>query len=171
MAMQSETADIYGLLCPFDGKLRYIGKARNAEARLKSHLRDVRHRNTPLYQWIREVLSKGGVPKIMILETCSIDVWKIRERTWIAAAIEDGGFLLNVAPGGDQPFCPAHVRVENGKKVSAARVSTPEKAKIYHAKRVLGQALAMGTLKEETKEKMRQCAARNPRLFACWANI
>jgi hypothetical protein len=54
----SETAEIYGLLDPRDGKLRYIGKAVCAAKRLKSHLRDARKRDTPVYRWINEL---GGL--------------------------------------------------------------------------------------------------------------
>jgi len=43
---------IYALTDPSTGEVRYIGKANDPSARLKSHLMDSRRRNTPVYRWI-----------------------------------------------------------------------------------------------------------------------
>ena len=51
-----EKVEIYALLCPNTKDVRYIGKANDSEKRLKSHIRDSRRRNTPVYCWIKKLL-------------------------------------------------------------------------------------------------------------------
>lgn len=90
---------IYALTCKDTGVVKYIGKANDPEARLKSHMRDARRRNTPLYAWIR----KHGKPDIVVLaQRC--DDWASAERTAISTARALGLQLLNLADGGDQPL-------------------------------------------------------------------
>lgn len=115
MAEPQKLPSIYGL---FDstGALRYIGKANDPAKRLKGHMRDVRRRRTPLYDW----LSKYGEPELRILEASCHD-WKEAERRLIAEARARGDRLLNVADGGDEPHCPIETRRANGSKASAVR--------------------------------------------------
>jgi hypothetical protein len=56
--------EIYSLNDPYTYKVRYIGKAKDSQKRLKSHIRDSKRRNTPVYQWIR---SLAQPPKIGII--------------------------------------------------------------------------------------------------------
>lgn len=92
---------IYGLV-DSGNRLRYIGKANDPAKRLKSHMRDSRRRNTPLYAWLR----KHGEPRMMVLETCDASIWPERERLWIKV-VRESCDLLNLADGGDQPkTCP-----------------------------------------------------------------
>jgi hypothetical protein len=167
----SETAEIYGLLDPRDGKLRYIGKAVCARKRLKSHLRDARRRDTPLYRWVKELTGLGIVPGLKILEVCPIELWEVREMAWIRTAREMGGFLLNQAKGGNEPHCSYEVRAANARKAVASRTDTPEKAEAYQIKKFLGQSLAAGVVTEETRVLMRRAARDAPHLFGCWATL
>ena len=104
---------IYGL---FDatGELRYIGKSNNPKKRLGSHLRDAKRLKTPLYAWI----NKHGMPEMRVLEANCPD-WQEAERRHIADARARGERLLNIADGGDEPFCPPEVRASNWKKLQA----------------------------------------------------
>lgn len=159
-------ACIYGLADSKSGEVRYIGKANDPEARLKGHMRDSRRRDTPIYRWIR----KHGKPSLVILaENC--EDWKADERRLIAEARERGERLLNVADGGDEPFCPDDVRASNGRKVAELRVSTPDRARLYTAKRNLSQALRQGYVSDVTRKKMRDLAEQRPDMFGCWANV
>ena len=145
---------IYGLY-DFDGKLRYIGKANDAGQRLKSHMRDCRRRNTPLYAWIR----KHGRPEIRVLEVCSED-WREAEKRHIRKALEEGVKLLNLAEGGDEPFCSLDVRRRNAREVANAIHSDPVKkekwARKQKAHSMMVSSLKQGFVSEATKEKMRQ---------------
>lgn len=109
-------AQIYGLADPETGEIRYIGKANDARKRLASHMRDSTRRDTPVYRWIR----KHGKPSLVILIEASRD-WRADERRLIAEARRRGDRLLNIADGGDEPFCPHEVRVANAKKVTVLR--------------------------------------------------
>jgi predicted GIY-YIG superfamily endonuclease len=108
--------EIYALACRETGEIRYIGKANNAERRLSSHMIDSRRRNTPLYHWIR----KHGVPELIVVQKNCAD-WRQTEREEIARLRAKGFSLLNVADGGDEPFCPKNVRAQNGRVNAANR--------------------------------------------------
>lgn len=109
-------AVIYALCDPKTGEVRYIGKANCAESRLKSHMRDSRKRKTPLYSWIK----KHGKPDMVILQENCED-WREAEKAEIKKHRENGARLLNIAEGGDQPFCPLEVRQDNARKVTKMR--------------------------------------------------
>lgn len=157
---------IYALTDSKTGEIRYIGKANCPERRLKSHMRDSVRRDTPVYRWIR----KNGLPGMIILHA-DCDDWKSAEIDAICHHKAMGARLLNVAMGGDEPFCPPEVRAENGAKIAKLRASTPAKKRFYELKRSLGQALKQGYVSELTKVKMRAAAAKHPHLFPSWANI
>lgn len=140
-------AEIYALLDPRDGSVRYIGKANCAASRFKGHMRDSRRRNTPVYCWIRKLSDLGLAPKLSILETT--DDWQAAERRLIIEHRNNGVKLLNVAEGGDQPFCPTEVRAANGR--ANAKKRDP---RIWRLRQVLGSALKRGHVSEETKAKL-----------------
>ena len=170
----SETSDIYGLYDPRDGQLRYIGKADCAHRRLKTHLRASSvKRATPVYAWIRELREIGLVPSMQILERAAD--WCEAERRLIRQARAQGDSILNLALGGDQPYCPIEVARANGKKNAGRNAialhSDAERKSLWRSKRSLGIALKKGWATEETKEKMRYCARKRPELFGEWADI
>lgn len=137
--------DIYTLSDPRDGRVRYVGKAVSAERRFAGHLRE-RRRSTPLYGWVRELAVLGMCPRMTVVERCSEAEWQQVERRHIAGTPG----VLNVAPGGNQPFCPPDVRARNGKSVAAMR----DRRK-WALLQKMGSALSAGTVSESTKAKMR----------------
>jgi hypothetical protein len=64
---------IYGLIDPFSGQLRYVGKSKNGLARPVAHWKHNRTRETRdhTHNWVRSVLSKDATPEIEILEEWS----------------------------------------------------------------------------------------------------
>ncbi len=163
--------ELYTLSDPRDGNVRYIGKAVNAQKRLASHLRDARRRKTPVYVWLNELRALALLPVLLVVETCSAENWETRERALIAEARAKGVALLNVANGGNEPFCPTETRRLNGPKAAVARVRTPEMAWIYAIKRKIGIDLKQGYITEAAKEKLRSAARNCPELFGLWANL
>jgi hypothetical protein len=116
-ASDGDGASIYALLCRKTGELRYIGKANDPDERLKSHMRDARRRNTPLYSWIK----KHGQPEMVILARGCLD-WVSAERDAIAFAREIGVNLLNLADGGDQPpMASKEALASSARKMTAKR--------------------------------------------------
>jgi len=113
----AEIAHIYGLY-DANGRLRYVGKAKDPHSRLVGHMRASKTRKTrktPLYDWIR----KHGQPELRVVEA-NCKNWQEAERRHIREAREAGLPLLNVADGGDEPFCPKNVRSAHGRRLNAA---------------------------------------------------
>lgn len=156
---------IYGLHHPITGELRYIGKADDVERRLKSHRRDMWRRSTPLYCWMRALNAEGLVPVVTVLEAACAD-WRESERRLIAEARASAARLLNLADGGDQPFCPKEVRANNGRRAAKSR-----NARIWRLKRSIGQALRDGRVSDSAREKLRQAAAIAPHIFGEYASL
>lgn len=131
--MMAEAVAIYGL---FDdaGRLRYIGKANDPEARLKGHMRDARRRDTPLYRWIR----KNGTPQMRVI--AREDDWRWAERVLVAGFRAQGCDLLNVAEGGDEPHCPTEVRARNGRDNARAVHDDPARKAEWRRKHMAGCA-------------------------------
>lgn len=89
----------------------YIGKANDLNKRLKSHIRDSKTRNTPLYNWFR----KYGIPEISLLKDCKEQDWRPIEKEFIKEAKSKGLCKLNLAEGGYEPFCSYETRASNGR--------------------------------------------------------
>lgn len=157
--------NIYGLF-GHDGRLRYIGKANDPAARLASHLRDSRRRQTPLYAWIR----KHGCPAMRLLEANCAD-WREAERRLIAEARARGDDLLNIADGGDEPHCSVAQRAENGRANAAKLHANPRARRVWELKKAIGTGLKRGYVSDQAKATLRLAAARATHLFGAWANI
>lgn len=162
--------EIYALTDPESGEVRYIGKANNAQKRLKAHLSETR-RKTPLYCWIQSLRARGLVPGLKIIALCPSGEWKNEEIKAINAERLINPKLLNIAEGGDEPFCPTHIRAENGRKNSKARVDTPFKADLWQIKTRMSQLLRQGYGSNESREKLREAARKCPELFGCYAGL
>lgn len=94
--------EIYSLCDPDTFIIRYIGKAINSQKRFKGHIRDSKRRNTPVYRWIRKLLSENKKPILGILEIVPEKEWEIAEKKLINSYKSNN--LLNVAIGGNQLF-------------------------------------------------------------------
>lgn len=153
-----------------NGEIRYVGKANKPATRLKGHIRDMHRRDTPLYSWMRRECSAGRAPTIEVLEWCAVENWPERERHWIAA-LNDSCRLLNLAEGGEQPYCPPGVRVMLGPKATKARQSSPLKRRVWELNRNIGQLLREGHVTDAAKAKLRLAAKLRPELFGRWEAI
>jgi hypothetical protein len=132
-------AEIYGLYHPITGELRYIGKANDSLKRLKSHLRDSKTRNTPLYVWVRELIEIGIIPEFKVL--IKTDDWQKSEIELIAFYRKSGANLLNIAIGGNEPFCSKEIRANNGRNNAEKIHSNPKSKRLWHLKKMLSHNL------------------------------
>jgi hypothetical protein len=169
-ASEATMTEIYALVDPRDGDIRYIGKANNAAKRLKTHLLDSRRRDTPVYRWIRKLASMELAPAVRVLVTCDKGQWQSEERRLITA-LRPHCRLLNVAEGGDEPFCPTETRAANGRRNAASRSSTPLKRRVWELKREIGARLKSGEITESQRAKLRLAAAKAPHMFGQWAAV
>lgn len=166
---------IYGLFDE-DGMLRYIGKANNPMARLKSHMRDSRTKRTPLYNWIR----KNGEPEMRVLVSDCED-WEATERELIQIARDEGIPLLNVADGGAQPYQSKEQRQRNGLATIAKLVAGTAPIKPatredtikdgYNFLRYYGRKSGDKAMLDRICGKMRALYKEDPAAYRCWANI
>jgi hypothetical protein len=166
----SRKVEIYALTDPNTGETRYIGKANNAQVRFAGHLRETR-RKTPVYCWIRSLRVKGQIPGLKIIAVCDQSDWQTVEKRAIAYARSTNAKLLNVADGGDEPYCAKEVRAENGRKSALSRINTPLKARIYFLKKTMGDLLKGEHVSEATKAKLRYAARKRPDLFGEYASL
>lgn len=92
---------IYGLICPIDGNLKYVGKSNNCERRLRDHMTDFRGCEYEKSLWIRTLKVKKLKPELFIIQECHIDEWKREEEFWIGYFKSLGINLLNKHSGGN----------------------------------------------------------------------
>lgn len=95
---------IYGLECPVERAIRYIGKSNNPRRRLSAHisgaLRGAYDHHTA--RWIRRLLRDGLRPALVILrEVPTGERWQDIEREEIASAADKGWRLTNSTLGGE----------------------------------------------------------------------
>jgi hypothetical protein len=127
--------EIYSLSCPETNEVRYIGKAKDSQYRLKRHILDSRKRNTPVYCWFRKLAEKGLLPIVAVIHVCSdLEDWREIEKQKITEYKANGYRLLNVAEGGDEPFCSPETRSANAIKMNQHIENNPHAKKIRELK-------------------------------------
>lgn len=106
------TTFIYGLIDPRTGYVRYIGKANRPKVRLGLHLipyqlKENNHRT----HWLRNLLSNGHRPRLVILEEVAQSSWQQAEKKWIRIFrnIPNYAALTNSTDGGEgiEGYCPS----------------------------------------------------------------
>lgn len=124
MPRKTGYVEIYGLYDPDTLELRYIGKANCKDARLKTHISDAKRKKSPLYSWVRKLKANGKIPAVKVLSLCEAGSWQNEERRLIEQHRSTGDRLLNVADGGDEPYCSPAVRAKNGARSARKRNKT-----------------------------------------------
>lgn len=162
-------AEIYALCHPTTREVRYIGKANDSAKRLKSHLRDMRTRDYPVYRWMRKLAASGLCPVVKVLETT--ENWREAEMRLIEQSRARGDRLLNVADGGDEPACSPETRSANGRALNAMLRANPLQAKLRDLKRLLMTNIRQGRGSNYTRLSLRASADANPKLFGLFADI
>lgn len=95
---------IYGLLCPIDEAIRYIGKSVMPEKRFIAHLSGARRQTYDHHtaRWIRKLEADNLRPSLVILEELADGAdWRSAERGWITRAQKAGWPLTNSTAGGE----------------------------------------------------------------------
>lgn len=124
---------IYGLECPVERTVRYVGKSTNPPQRLKAHLSGAKcgAYNHHTARWLRRLLGDDLRPSLVILhEVQPGECWQDIERAFIASAESRGWRLTNSTAGGEgldyiDPEDEARYRA-NLKRAMSAYHSTPD---------------------------------------------
>lgn len=79
---------IYALIDPRDGEIRYVGKTymKNLTAKRNAHVQHALHevhRNIPRFTWMRKLHRMGYIPEIVCVQRLSRDALGDAERYWI----------------------------------------------------------------------------------------
>ncbi len=94
--------EIYALVDPDDGTIRYVGASVNPKQRLQNH-RGLGVGSEEKHVWLSDLKARGKKPKIRILDTCPTENRKEVENQWILKMLADGHKLYNVIyPGYDR---------------------------------------------------------------------
>lgn len=130
--------EIYGLFDPDTDELRYVGKAKNAAQRLRTHLLECKRHRRPIHNWLRALLRAKKTPSLRVLESVPEDQWEAAERRLIAQ-YRITARLLNVADGGAMPSQTALQR-QNAAK--AANKAVEKRSKEWKANHKANQDLS-----------------------------
>lgn len=100
---------IYGLTCPVEKTIKYVGQSKNPETRYKQHLRDAEKKsNTEKQKWIRGLNDKKIKPGIIILEKTEDEVQaRILEEKYV---IENIKTVLNIHMPGKGSLSVSHYK-------------------------------------------------------------
>ena len=96
-----ETTNIYILVDPLTGFVRYVGKANNIAQRYKAHNNKARKHTTHKLNWINSLKSKGTKPIIEVIDIVPLNEWQFWETYWISQFRSWGFDLINYTSGGD----------------------------------------------------------------------
>lgn len=58
---------VYGLVCPIDETVKYVGKSKNPKKRYQQHLKKLDKQMTPKRKWLENLASKNLSPRLLIL--------------------------------------------------------------------------------------------------------
>jgi group I intron endonuclease len=90
---------IYTLSHPLTKEIRYVGKTvESLEERLRKHI--LRKDNTYKSKWIASLKKENLVPKIELLDLCSLNDWHWIEKYWISQFKCWNFKLTNICEGG-----------------------------------------------------------------------
>lgn len=138
---------IYALREPKDGSIFYVGKSDKPARRYRGHFKQERSlSNRALYKRVHSMLDRGETPLTTILEVCSSESWRERERWWIAYFRGINIALENIAGGGDGP----NVGYRGPFKDSAVRAERIRKA--------WGEWWNSLTPEQKSKQQTRPCS-------------
>ena len=145
---------IYGLLCPYDNIIKYVGQStQNPKVRLYQHLRNDSKYNDAKTTWINKVkrLNLKDKVEIIILEKCDKILLNEREKYWITYFINDGIKLKNCTDGGDNNYTFTE---ETKQKISNKLKGRPGIKHTEETKRKMSENKKGQKLSEETKKIM-----------------
>lgn len=145
---------IYALIDPRINKVRYVGEAVNPSGRLAVHLTgsQVNDKETYRARWVRKLISLSLKPRMVVLETCSLDIWQDREKWWISYYRKLNGSLMTNSTDGGEGWHGMHHSEKSKARFSewqTGRRLTPE-----HRKN-LSSARKGHLVSAETREKQR----------------
>lgn len=119
---------IYGLKSPYNGQIKYVGKADDPRERFKQHMYEARRAikdpnifRSPKINWLISLAEKGRAPILVILELCPRQNYEEREEWWIDHFLEKNGSIKNTQRAGNREDLNQEYYEENKNWVSAPK--------------------------------------------------
>lgn len=92
----NDSVFIYGLVCPIEGLVRYVGQTDNPYSRLFGHIRS--SKNAGIREWTDRLIVDGRIPQVITLEITLPALAHHREKVWIQHYFNrHADRLLNIA--------------------------------------------------------------------------
>lgn len=114
---------IYGLVCPVENLIMYVGKTKSIDHRLHQHMiESARKQRTPKEIWMSELQSVGLEPSVVVLEIYQTDDWQERESYWINR-------YRSLNPNLKNTIIPDAYRIRLNQKYSALLAKITKKAR------------------------------------------
>lgn len=129
---------IYAISHPITNDIRYIGKSVNIKKRLIGHISKSKKRNDHFHNWIKSILKEGLKPNIEVIKYTDDLNWMQDEKNAIKEYREKGYNLLNIAEGGNEPYCSKEQRAINGKNTAIFIHSDEKRKRFWQLKQQLG---------------------------------
>lgn len=173
------TTHIYTLSDPRTGEVRYVGKTRDAKARIRNHLNKREHNHKG--NWIESLRKLNLEPEVILIDEVPTGEWSFWEQHWIQVFLGWGFNLTNMTSGGGEysHFTPELKKKHRASFTEDVRQVMREKAvaSMAHpktkAKHMLATIEAMQ--RPEVRAKMGKNndpanAARAAKVRALWAD-
>lgn len=114
---------IYGLVCPIENIVRYIGQTTlTIEERFNHHFRDrvqLKNKTNHKSSWMNKLWNEHGLKPTLILieeiEDCTDEILNVREKFWIKNYLNEGNDLTNTS--GKDFFRVHRKNCSKGKKI------------------------------------------------------
>ena len=112
---------IYQLKNPMTDNIRYVGKTvQSLDSRLKKHIEESNQGlKTYKCNWIRKLLKENIIPDIETIEITDENMWKEREKYWIANYKKRGYNLTNSTNGGEDGWSQRKNKIPWNKGLTA----------------------------------------------------
>jgi hypothetical protein len=171
-------AYIYALHDPRDWSMRYVGKTKNPERRLRDHMTRRSHSRS-LQRFINELRALGIKPRLTILCECSAEQSAAWERFWISTvrAVEEKLVNIKFRAWNKGRTLSAEYRkklsdAHKGVKLSPEHIANAARAAIgrKHPPRTAEARAKMRAAKLGKKQSLKHRANVSAALKLAWAN-
>lgn len=155
--MKKRMTNIYALVDPRDGIIRYVGKTDDLSFRYEEHLQEaVTNPDISKSKWISELVDENLLPKCIVLEEVPFEEWRDKEIYWISCHKET---ILNIHAGG---FGGNYSNLTEQDHQHLSEISSMSNRLMWadpEMKERIGRRISE-SVTEERREEMRQAALK-----------
>ena len=152
--------EIYCLIDPRSGHVKYVGKAKSAKSRYRNHICNTKSKSYKS-NWIRNLKLEELKPELLILDSVKESEWIFWEQHYISLFKSYGFILTNGTFGGDDPGYKL-LNKNNNRKGCSLTQEHKNKIKIATTKRMTGlKGIKHPKFNKPNKSQMKQVVELN----------